>query len=78
MSGTFFCRVFGPQKLILPRVKCNVLQTTPVIKKISDTWRKKVPRGSSLLSAKANQAQEEFLRLQGCRLLANFNESMTI
>ena len=78
MSRTFFWRVFGPQKMILPRVKCNVLQATPVIKMISDTWTKKVSWRSSLLSAAANQAQQEGLPLQGSRLLANFNKSMAV
>ena len=48
------------------------------MKMISDTWTKEVPCRSSLLSAAANQTQEEGLRLQGSRLLANFNESMTL
>ena len=44
---------------------------------IEDTWTKQVPCESSLLSAAANQTQEG-LRLQGSRLLANFNESITL
>ena len=77
MSGTFFWRVSGPQKVILPRANCNVLQTTAVIKKMLDTWKMRVPGGSNLLSAKANQGQQDFLRLPRGRPLANFNESMT-
>ena len=50
----------------------------PVINMMSDTWRKKVPWGSSLLSAAANQAQEEGLRRPWYRLLANFNETLTL
>ena len=39
----FFERLFGPRKLIFWRVKCNVVQTTPIVKMMFDTWRKKVP-----------------------------------
>ena len=31
--------------LIFWRVKCNVVQMTPIIKMMFDTWRKKVPWG---------------------------------
>ena len=45
LGVVLFWRVFGPEKLIFPRVKCNVLQTTQVIKMMSHNWRKKVPWG---------------------------------
>ena len=54
----FFWRAFGPQKLILWQVNCNVLKTTPVIKMMSDNWRRKVPWGSSLLNAPPDQAKK--------------------
>ena len=41
----FFEYLFRPKKLIFWGVKCNVVQTTPIIKMMFDTWRKKVPWG---------------------------------
>ena len=41
----FFERLFGRKKLIFWRVKCNVVQMTPILKMMFDSWRKKVPWG---------------------------------
>ena len=45
MRGTFLSVCLGQKKMIFWRVKCNVVQTIPIIKMMFDTWRKKVPWG---------------------------------
>ena len=45
MHGTFLSVCLGQKKLIFWRVKCNVVQTTPIIKMTFDTLRNKLPWG---------------------------------
>ena len=75
----FFGRLFGPKKLILWRVKCNVVQTTPVIQMMFHYLEKEGAPEEAVCQAQGlTKPKKRFSASGGGKLLVNFNDSMTI
>ena len=79
MRGAFLERLFGPKKLILWRVKCNVVQTTPIIKMMFGSLEKEGALGEAVCQAQGlTKPKKSFYASGGGKPLVNFNDSTTI